>query len=205
MNLYTFLLEQDARPQNPRVDDVDRLDCGRESLTRQGTISGRKVRAIFDFDWTIVNENSDAFIFKKLAPDLLQLLTTSKAQWTDLMDHCVGLLHGRNVTAEQIEHCFDDIPFAPEMIEALRLIAAHDSPMEIVSDANSVFIDCILKRYGLRGLFSRVTTNPAFFDAAGRLHIARLIKETDAPHGCTLCAANICKGALVAAGSEKRA
>lgn len=174
-----------------------------DGLNNLALLSDKSTRVIFDFDWTIVDENSDVFIFKKLAPDLVEILLKSNVQWTDQMDQFVGLLHDRNVTEDDIEQCFNDIPLAPEMIEAFQLIATHSSPMEIVSDANSVFIDFILGHYRLRELFWRVTTNPAFFDESGRLHIVRFIKETDAPHGCKSCSANMCKGALVTAGSEQ--
>ena len=185
-------------PSERHVDDTSNKDG--KCLTRQATMSGKYVRVLFDFDWTIVNENSDVFIFKKLASDIFSQLSQlrEKFQWTDMMHHCVGLLHERKVTPEQIEHCFDDIPLAPEMSQALRLIASRGVSMEVVSDANSVFIDCILRHYRLRDLFSRVTTNPAFFDSEGRLHIVRLIKKTE-PHGCVLCPENMCKGAIVTA------
>lgn len=169
------------------------------------TIKGmpqKNIHVVFDFDWTIVNENSDVFIFKKLAFDIVEQLSDlrEKFQWTDLMNHCVSILHERKVTREQIEHCFDDIPIASEMSEALHLIASYGSYMEVLSDANSVFIDCILRHYHLRDVFSRITTNPAFFDETGRLHIDRLIKN---PHGCVLCPENMCKGSFITADEHE--
>lgn len=164
-----------------------------------GFLAGKKIRVLFDFDHTIVDGNSDVFVFEKLAPDIVKEQKTlpKEVQWTDFMDLAFTKLHERKVTKEQIIDCFKDIPLAPEMSESLRYIADRGCRMDIVSDANTIFIDSILMHYRLRNLFFKVTTNPSFFDSAGKLHIVRFIKKTDKPHGCTLCPINMCKGEFV--------
>lgn len=79
------------------------------------------------------------------------------------------------------------------MISAIRLAKARGAELIILSDANSVFIDTILKAYDCADIFSHVVTNPATFDDHGRLKVRRWI-PAEAPHGCSLCSLNMCKG-----------
>mmetsp|Transcript_5796 Transcript_5796/g.7319 ORF Transcript_5796/g.7319 Transcript_5796/m.7319 type:complete len:80 (-) Transcript_5796:1166-1405(-) len=43
---------------------------------------------IFDFDWSLVNENSDTYIFKVLDPSILEEIKNERSPggWTALMD-----------------------------------------------------------------------------------------------------------------------
>ncbi|KAH9272105.1 hypothetical protein BASA83_005694 [Batrachochytrium salamandrivorans] len=54
----------------------------------------------FDFDYTMVDEDSDVFVFQHLAPDLLTkmrvLYNTGHYVWTDLMDLLLGDLSKRD-------------------------------------------------------------------------------------------------------------
>ncbi|CAG8749644.1 5842_t:CDS:2, partial [Acaulospora colombiana] len=83
---------------------------------------------------------------------------------------------------------------SPEMIEILRTIKSIDGEIVIISDANVVYIEEVLKAYGVRDLITHVITNPASWDENGRLRIRRLVPK-DNPHGCkNNCSENICKG-----------
>ncbi|CAG8536029.1 16772_t:CDS:2 [Racocetra fulgida] len=78
------------------------------------------------------------------------------------------------------------------MIEALRVIKNANGDIIILSDANTVYIEEILKAYEVNDLISNVISNPATWDEDGRLHIRRL---NNIPHGCeNPCSENICKG-----------
>ena len=59
---------------------------------------------VWDFDWSLINENSDTWILEQLAPalltDLKKLQQTEpdrfgRGQWTALMDHLLTLLGTR--------------------------------------------------------------------------------------------------------------
>ena len=74
------------------------------------------------------------------------------------------------------------------------LQAVRESPEAdaiIMSDANSVFIECILQECGVADVFSAVLTNPASFNEDGLLTVAWYHT-----HNCRRCAEipNMCKG-----------
>ncbi|KAJ3149536.1 hypothetical protein HDU86_006941 [Geranomyces michiganensis] len=153
----------------------------------------------FDFDWTLVDEDSDRFIFSELSPPSLEKLYAEhkKKQWTDLMDELHGDLYNACVPSLTLMDTWRRIPFNPSTAAALRLAAAAScgAHLIILSDANTVAIDAILKHHGLRDLFRAVITNPARFDGEGRLRIDRLIPADGPQHDCSNgCAVNICKG-----------
>ena len=79
--------------------------------------------------------------------------------------------------------------------------------MVLVSDANSLYISCVLRAHGLDACVREVHTNPAEFDAATGALRVRPYHAT--PPACSRrgCAANLCKGsvvrALLAAGGQQ--
>ncbi|KAI8588843.1 putative phosphatase-domain-containing protein [Geranomyces variabilis] len=156
----------------------------------------------FDFDWTLVDEDSDRFIFGELSPPALEKVAECHrtTQWTDLMDELHGDLYNARVPSLTLMDTWRRMPFNPSTAAALRLAAtetAANGPhhLVILSDANTVAIDAILKHHGLRDLFRAVITNPARFDNEGRLRVERLIPADGLQHDCANgCAVNICKG-----------
>ncbi len=74
----------------------------------------------------------------------------------------------------------------------------------ILSDANTEHIGSVLRARGLDDVFASsgplaphvnaVTSNPAFFDELGRLHIAPFHSS---PPGCARCPPNLCKGVVM--------
>jgi len=79
------------------------------------------------------------------------------------------------------------------MIQAIRLAKSAGAELIILSDANSVFIEVILKAYGCEDVFSEVVTNPGWFEENGRLSVRRWV-PAEKPHGCGMCSLNMCKG-----------
>jgi pyridoxal phosphate phosphatase PHOSPHO2 len=147
-----------------------------------------------DFDATIVEEDSDYYILKTLAPQLqLELKEGSqrKEQWTDLCDRMVGRLHELKYSPDQITAAIRSIPFNPAMEQALGLARQNGSVL-IISDANTVYIDEIAREKGFHNHVSAVITNPGVFDCEGRLHISR--HTTKDAHSCSRCPINLCKG-----------
>ncbi|GJY73402.1 inorganic pyrophosphatase 2-like protein [Tanacetum coccineum] len=69
--------------------------------------------------------------------------------------------------------------------------------LRIVSDANTFFIETVLKHLGIRGCFSEINTNPGFVDEEGKLRISLYHDFHNLSHGCTLCPANMCKGEII--------
>ncbi|KAF9339751.1 hypothetical protein BGZ91_004827 [Linnemannia elongata] len=152
---------------------------------------------VFDFDWTLIDADSDYFVFEHLSAELskIQLDSIGKVQWTDLQQRLLGELFDRGVSREDIERTLANIPFVPERIEALKLMKEHGSDLYILSDANTVYIETILKAYNIDNLFTGILTNPASFDSKGRLNVTRYHGLDKEPHKCPLpCEPNLCKG-----------
>ena len=79
-----------------------------------------------------------------------------------------------------------------EATKALHAVkAAANTDAIIISDANSVFIDCILQECGVADVFRTVLTNPATFSSGGQLSVA-----WHHTHHCQRCSGtpNMCKG-----------
>ncbi|KAG0366309.1 phosphatase phospho-type [Gamsiella multidivaricata] len=152
---------------------------------------------VFDFDWTLIDADSDNWVFENLSKELYQqqLDAVGKVQWTDLQQRLLGELFDRGVFRGDIERTLSQIPFAPEMIEALRLMKSQGAELYILSDANTVYIETVLKAYNIDQLFTKVITNPAAFDERGRLDVIRFHGLDKEPHNCPLpCQPNLCKG-----------
>ncbi|KAF9110501.1 hypothetical protein BGX27_006266 [Mortierella sp. AM989] len=155
---------------------------------------------VFDFDWTLIETDSDNWVFENLCEELYQeqLEAVGKVQWTDLQQRLLGELFDRGISREDIERALSHIPFAPEMIEALKLMKAQGSELYILSDANTVYIETVLKTYNIDHLFTEIITNPAKFDRTGRLNVVRFHGLDKEPHCCPLpCQPNLCKGSEI--------
>ncbi|KAJ3113765.1 hypothetical protein HDU96_002945 [Phlyctochytrium bullatum] len=159
--------------------------------------SKKPLLAAFDFDWTVIDEDSDHWVVRQLSARLADKMNelSGKVQWTDLMGSLVSDLHDEGASKDDIIRVLSEIPFNPAMLRVFETIKAAGGDIIIVSDANTVFIDEILKAKNARHYITEIVTNPGHFDAAGKLHIRRRIAATDPPHNCkSICAVNICKG-----------
>ena len=79
-----------------------------------------------------------------------------------------------------------------EAMSALHTLqSAPNADAIIISDANSVFIECILQECGVDDVFRAVFTNPASFNSDGLLTVAWYHT-----HNCQLCnkTPHMCKG-----------
>ncbi|GMH03745.1 hypothetical protein Nepgr_005584 [Nepenthes gracilis] len=156
-----------------------------------------RVVALFDFDKTIIDCDSDNWVVDELGFTELfdQLLPTMP--WNSLMDTMMKEMHAKGVTINDIVEVLQKIPIHPRIIPAIK--SAHDAGWElrIVSDANRFFIETILNHMGLRNYFSEINTNPSYVDEEGRLRISPYHDFSKSSHGCNLCPPNMCKGLIV--------
>jgi pyridoxal phosphate phosphatase PHOSPHO2 len=106
-------------------------------------------------------------------------------------------LHDAGRSMEDIDQCLQQAPIHPAMVSAIKSAAAIGCELQIVSDANSYFINKILHSYGLHHYFpdKNIHTNPAFVAENGALHVLpfHAADEQLPPHGCNLCPPNMCK------------
>ncbi|TDH73425.1 hypothetical protein CCR75_008087 [Bremia lactucae] len=165
------------------------------------------VLVLFDYDWSLINENSDTFIFQTLYPELLSTLHTrckTEPSWTKIMDDMLRVLteDKPELTPKKICDAVSAVPIQTHMLEALRLAATgYCANVTIISDANSIYIDSMLARHDLTQCVSEIITNPAEFhlldNGRSQLRVFPYHKESWKPHGCTWCPPNMCKGQIV--------
>ncbi|KUF96794.1 Meiotic recombination protein DMC1 [Phytophthora nicotianae] len=169
-------------------------------------ISG-SVLVVFDYDWSLINENSDTFIFQQLYPELLGTLRErrkTQPSWTKIMDDMLGVLaeDKSDITPDMIRDTVARVPIQSHMLDALRLAAEiYNADVKIVSDANSVYIESMLELRGLTQDVNEVITNPASFETLengrSRLRVRPYHGEAFEAHGCEWCPTNMCKGRIV--------
>ena len=151
--------------------------------------------AVWDWDWSSLNENTDVFVPEALAPGLLSRLRRSHPEmpWTSLMDAAAGQLHARGVRREDLERALSILPFFQEVPRAMEAVASAGGANHVLSDANQFYIAHGAMAMSVTHLLRSIVTNPASFDDAGRL---RILPRTppSAPHGCARCPPNLCKG-----------
>jgi pyridoxal phosphate phosphatase PHOSPHO2 len=152
---------------------------------------------VWDFDWSLVNENTDTYVVDKLSPDLRAGMSGRGLQWTDLCAATFKKMHDRGVTRADFESCLASLPMFDEHIEALRLASESGARQAIISDSNTFFIDTILSVRGLtEHINGGVVTNPSSWTADGALHVDWL-QPRDAPHACPWSPPNMCKGNIL--------
>ena len=173
---------------------------------------------VWDFDWSLINENSDTYVLQELAPALMKELGAlqeaqprrfGRGQWTALMDHLMtklGTEHG--IRKAELETCLEGIPIFEENVKCVREAAAAGFEQRILSDANTVFIEKIVARLGLVECFSCVATNAGTYERrteaeAEVLRVRPYVPRDRPPHGCALCPPNLCKGAVLDAWIEE--
>lgn len=150
----------------------------------------------FDFDHTLVDDNSDLYV-RKLAPNgklpsEIKALYTDRG-WTEYMGAIFEYLHANGTTKEQMLNCIREIQFVDGNLELLKYLASDRFNVIIISDANSVFIDCILQAYKVDNVINAVYTNPAEFSEEGLLSLQYYHTQD----WCDLSTVNLCKGHIL--------
>ncbi|KAL6006008.1 hypothetical protein ACLOJK_040053 [Asimina triloba] len=161
---------------------------------------------VFDFDMTIIDCDSDDWVVKEMGGTHIFNRLRPILPWNSLMDRIMSELHSQGKTVEEIADCLKRVPLHPRMITAIKTAYALGCDLRIVSDANSFFIETILKHHGALEYFSVINSNPAFVDENGKLRILPYHDFNSSPHGCNLCPPNMCKRihASVSAVQKKR-
>jgi pyridoxal phosphate phosphatase PHOSPHO2 len=164
---------------------------------------------VWDFDQTIVSVNTDTFVFERLAPDILDSYIHSGSRspttsWTSLMDAALELVARRGISADTVLETVSEAPLPVEIRDALALV--RDAPHAVsamLSDANTLYIDAVLTRWGLTDAFeAAIVTNPAHIvprtdSLSSRVTVTPFHAGSGRPpHVCTACPANMCKGDL---------
>ncbi|GLE05499.1 hypothetical protein PINS_up014522 [Pythium insidiosum] len=186
------------------------MDTNTMEATKK-TPSTPRVLLIFDFDWSLINEDSDAYVASQLwptaerdAPEFYSTFAREADQPQEEID-CPTLFsrfmkkmveHKPELSREDVIHAIQRIPVQPRMIDAVHTaVREHDAHVAIVSNANTVYINAWLDHHGLHHLIRDVVTNPAEFDESSSvLHVRPYCSEG---HNCPWCPVNMCKGRIV--------
>ncbi|KAM4715221.1 putative phosphatase phospho1 [Anableps anableps] len=152
---------------------------------------------LFDFDETIINENSDdSAVYLLPSQQLPTWLINSyrEGHYHEFSAKIMAYLADQGVTKESIQSGVEKIPPNPGVLDLFRYLEKHQQEFElvVVSDANTYFIETWLKYNGVRHLFRRIFTNPSHFDEAGCL-----VLRPFHSHSCPRCPENMCKQAIL--------
>lgn len=159
---------------------------------------------VFDYDFSLVNDDSDFLFCKALCPELLHRLDTPPHTapahgWPAIMDVVIGEFiekHPR-ATCEDVTKALAAIPVFAETLDAVRLASKQfDATVAIVSDANTVFIESMLEHHKLRDCIAEIHTNTGRWEG-NRLRVQPYYSLDQEPHGCALCPTNMCEGRIL--------
>lgn len=156
-----------------------------------------KKLAVFDFDHTIIHDNSDIVVMnmidQKKIPATIKQLHRSDG-WTAFMQAIFNLLHNHSITEDKIKNIVDNLPGVPGMSDLIKELSEKlNSDVIIISDSNSYFINTWLEAKGLKKNVVKVFTNPAYFDNRGLLNITMYHLQDF----CKLSTKNLCKGQIM--------
>ncbi len=158
----------------------------------------------FDFDDTLVDGNSEFSTFPMWTPSLNWLCLgyyMAKGRWNDYVQKVFDHHHSHGVTKEQLFEIVERVRIGDGMEELLRALKTElDPPAEVVvmSNSNTLFIEHLLRKFGVDALVDKVLANPAEFEASGRLKRGSYAKPGE-DLTCPTCPwpLNMCKGRLL--------
>ncbi|NWV66971.1 PHOP1 phosphatase, partial [Malurus elegans] len=156
---------------------------------------------VFDFDETIVDENSDDSILRgRSLPERLR--HGPGASYNEHMQRVLAFLGEQGVRAADLRAAYEAIPLSPGVAELFQFLSKHSERFEIIliSDANVFGVEAKLRAAGLRSLFRKVFSNPAGADRRGFLTLGPYHS-----HKCGRCPPNMCKNKILSEYLAQRA
>jgi len=184
------------------ADVAEGFEVPRPILTEPG-----ELLVIFDFDDSLVNEDSDVFVFGSFHPELCQTVYERHAQkpvWPSVFDDMLQVLSKEkpHVTPELIRDRVAQIPVQARMLDAIRMaVEQFGADVKVISDGNTFYIESMLQHRELSEHVKEVFANPVDFeptdDGRTRLRIRPYHADLLEPHGCEWCPANMCKGSIL--------
>lgn len=166
------------------------------------------VLIVCDFDHTLIDVNSDLVLFKDLPygqpllPQFGPLYHEHGMPWTAIMQRQLAeLAKAEGYCKADVLKCLHDVKMDPFLLSALHALHSSQDPsikLMIASDANTIFIDEILKANSVKeGTFNRVFTNPATWTEVDAIQVEPY-QSVSSPHKCPRgCSANMCKTSIL--------
>lgn len=172
--------------------------------------------AVFDFDNTIIDVNSDTFVDqillrlknetdKKYYDYPFEIEQLAKINnWTYRMNAVFDYMNTKySIQPKDIIGCMHEISIDDSMKQLLQRLHANRFDLIIISDANSIFIQEILQNNNLDEIFSHIYTNRAeFCTITGCLKVQPFnewFNSSKTLFNCEtqICSTNICKGEVL--------
>lgn len=156
-------------------------------------LSCAKKLFVFDFDETIIQNNSDTFIYKTLKSQDIPKILKEKYRpgfWVDFMQEVFFYMNQNNISPEKMKSVLEKIPLTDGFEQLLKYLLLNKGVLFdtiIISNSNTLFIDWIIQKNGIGQVFDKIFTNPAKIEN-GIVHIGY-----HHSHNCLYCQANLCK------------
>jgi Putative Phosphatase len=84
------------------------------------------VLCVWDFDHSLVDDNSDTWVVQQLRPELMadfrRLRVDNGLDWTEIMKMQLESLWRAGVARADIDRCMTQLPLQPRMVETVQLI-----------------------------------------------------------------------------------
>ncbi|NXK70637.1 PHOP1 phosphatase, partial [Sylvietta virens] len=157
---------------------------------------------VFDFDETLVDENSDDSVARGRAlPEPLRR-SPAGGSYNEHMRRVLAWLGEQGVRPADLRSVYENLPLSPGVPELFQLLSKHRELFELVliSDANTFGVEAKLRAAGVRSLFRKVFSNPASVDRRGFLTLGPYHS-----HKCLECPANMCKRKILGEYLAERA
>uniref|UniRef100_A0A2H8TVU7 Putative phosphatase phospho1 n=1 Tax=Melanaphis sacchari TaxID=742174 RepID=A0A2H8TVU7_9HEMI len=152
-----------------------------------------KMLAVFDFDHTIVDGNSDVVAIDLINPtNLIPDRKDFPNNWTQYMQQVFDVIKTIEISAEKIIDVVSLMRPNDGIPKLMRALYENNFEIIVASDSNSVFIYHWLKHNELSDVVSSIYTNPATV-VDNAIKIEAYTVQTK----CDLCTTNMCKGAIV--------
>lgn len=155
---------------------------------------------VWDFDWTVVNCNSDEYIPAQfmeddaLAEGFRELYQATGKNWHACVEAMVGrAMSEGGADSAQVLDAARQMPYLAGVRQALDDIIECRCDQMILSDGNTLFINTFLNANGLGGHFDHVVSNEGSWDEnKDRLVVVHQSQQYGG-HDCSTCSANLCK------------
>ncbi|NWV42661.1 PHOP1 phosphatase, partial [Grantiella picta] len=157
---------------------------------------------VFDFDETLVDENSDDSVVRGRAlPEELRH-NPPGGSYNEHMQRVLAFLGEQGVRAADFRAIYEAIPLSPGMAELFQFLSKHRELFEVIliSDANTFGIEAKLRAAGVHSAFRKVFSNPAGLDRRGYLTLGPYHS-----HKCLRCPPNMCKRKILTEYLAERA
>ena len=161
-------------------------------------MSEKRILFAFDFDHTVVEQNSDTWILEGCPSSVKRDAQSERKNypyWTSFMNKVTEILHANGFEESHFRNIISKMNFIGETATVLKRIGDSSlADLVIISDSNTFFISSFLECYNLLQAVSCIYSNPAKFDESGKLVITPYHS-----HSCQRCqqSPNMCKGTIL--------